>query len=1032
MNTTSIHSGNFPKNISCIDTMTISPDTLRSTQSTTIMKKDKKETNKTSIIGAAVRIAEQRQVPDLPPPRPSTVKVGVDGHERSTPHPHPPAPAPAPAHNRGSTICEINNHRSAPSNVTIHTGGTPQNRVSRLSTSITSWASMSRSSKESSTATINSSSRCSGTRTSRIKNAPISASPIIDYINTNTNTNMNTNTNTNQLLMSQMSQKKNKNKNRDHSRAESISSTENTMMGMGIEATPPGALQRATSSMSREEYLYDSSNSIPELEDEDTNNNNDTDNDNETEETVESQQQSQSASYSTGTASHKLHQGFQRVVQQQHKLSHSAQQRLQQTKAQLRKKLDVSGSVFFQENPSHKVPRFAPRELSFGELLGEGEFGTVYKIDSLGRQPPPSSDDETLVMEGILNDISSSFSVSNITSSTDTPTQSLVSSSGETPTATATPRTEAAEVGTTATDTAHTGTTTTRGNSHLRSDSDPIHADFTLPLATDLFVSDSTLDGYIRRKIDTIKEYEEQKPLDIQRASLLHAGSNTLLDDCDSLNSSHHRTGHPNRRHALRLNDPKGEMIQQANSARDTATAADQENDHEKGDNNDNTNNDATTTTNFEGYAVKLVRQDMLSDTKKRRAAVDMASEAKMLSALSHPNIIRIRGVLGYLERPGQYGIIMDKLRGTLQGQIQVWSKLNQEEQLPKAAPSSTPTLLERVPQWMCTSHEKRKLVTLQRQSAFWAERMEAVLDVAHAMRYIHQKRILFRDLKPENVGLMQHNKYVLFDFGLARELKESDRLDPAYNNHDRYRKTTGLTGSRLFMAPEVARCKPYGFSADVFSFSILFWEVFALQEVFPDLTMNKHFQYVIKRGRRPASLAHLLPEELNTMLTSSWSSSPPDRPTFESICDILSTEIESRTETFQSTSASNFTASLQLPWMSSTKSIKVDNNNDHDHNNGDDVHEFDHHHHYYNDGSKSFDSENDETDSDEHSNSICTQDRGYHSDYCKKRRRQHRLQRKHEILKPIVAFVSESLKIPASLKNISSNITGSTIESKH
>eukprot|EP00751_Fragilariopsis_kerguelensis_P023503 CAMPEP_0170878608 /NCGR_PEP_ID=MMETSP0734-20130129/31117_1 /TAXON_ID=186038 /ORGANISM="Fragilariopsis kerguelensis, Strain L26-C5" /LENGTH=154 /DNA_ID=CAMNT_0011261325 /DNA_START=36 /DNA_END=496 /DNA_ORIENTATION=+ len=154
--------------------MTISPDTLRSTQSTTIMKKDKKETNKTSIIGAAVRIAEQRQVLDLPPPRPSTVKVGVDGHERSTPHPHPPAPAPAPAHNRGSTICEINNHRSAPSNVTIHTGGTPQNRVSRLSTSITSWATVSRSSKESSTATISSSSRCSGTRTSRIKNAPIS------------------------------------------------------------------------------------------------------------------------------------------------------------------------------------------------------------------------------------------------------------------------------------------------------------------------------------------------------------------------------------------------------------------------------------------------------------------------------------------------------------------------------------------------------------------------------------------------------------------------------------------------------------------------------------------------------------------------------------------------------------------------------------------------------------------------------------------------------------------------------------------
>jgi len=584
-------------------------------------------------------------------------------------------------------------------------------------------------------------------------------------------------------------------------------------------------------------------------------------------------------------------------------------------------------------------------------------------------------------------------------------TQSIVPSSG----ATIVAAEAEAKNDTTVPDTAHT--TTTR---QPRSGSDPISADFTLPLATDLFVNESTLDGYIRRKIDSIKEYKEQK------------GSAGTLDDChpssssceeDKKNSPHRRTrtGMRNRRPALRLNDPKGDMIKHANSARDggDTTAADNDDDNDDNDNND--------TNKFDGYAVKLVRQDMLSDTKKCRAAVDMASEAKILSALSHPNIIRIRGVLGYIERPGQYGIIMDKLRGTLQGQIQVWSKQNQEENLSKAAPSPKPTLIERVPHWMCTHNDKSRLLTLKKQSAFWGERIDAVYDVAQAMRYIHQKRILFRDLKPENVGLNQ-NKYVLFDFGLSRELKDSDRLDQNYDNEgDRYRNTTGLTGSRLFMAPEVARCKAYGFSADVFSFSILFWEVFALQEVFPDMTMNKHFQYVIKRGRRPASLEHILPEELNTMMTSSWSSYPPERPSFDSICEILSAEIESRTETFQSASSSNLT-SLQLPWMCSTKSIKVDDNNDN-------VHEFDH---YYSDGSKSFDSENDDNDSDEDSNSTCgdDDDRGYHTDYCKKRRRQHRLQRKHDILKPIAAFVSESLKISSSLKNIS--YSAGAAESNH
>mmetsp|Transcript_3690 Transcript_3690/g.7933 ORF Transcript_3690/g.7933 Transcript_3690/m.7933 type:complete len:97 (-) Transcript_3690:473-763(-) len=44
--------------------------------------------------------------------------------------------------------------------------------------------------------------------------------------------------------------------------------------------------------------------------------------------------------------------------------------------------------------------------------------------------------------------------------------------------------------------------------------------------------------------------------------------------------------------------------------------------------------------------------------------------EAKMLLTLSHPNIIRIQGIMGYVERPGNCGIIMNKLRSTLQEHI--------------------------------------------------------------------------------------------------------------------------------------------------------------------------------------------------------------------------------------------------------------------------------------------------------------------------------------------------------------------------
>ena len=325
------------------------------------------------------------------------------------------------------------------------------------------------------------------------------------------------------------------------------------------------------------------------------------------------------------------------------------------------------------------------------------------------------------------------------------------------------------------------------------------------------------------------------------------------------------------RRPALQLKDRKAQMI------------------HRQSTTNSNSS--------FEGYAVKVVRDDIHNERKKCVATADMASEAKLLSALSHRNIIGIRGIMGYIDHPGNYGIIMDKLRSTLQDQIHEWARVTSEDNVPKAAPGKHP-LLERAPQWLLPDKQRK----LFRQTEFFVERMEAVSDVSQAMKYLHEKRIIFRDLKPENVGLAKDN-YVLFDFGLSRALTESNRVGDAKD--DQY-LATGMTGSRLFMAPEVAQKKTYGFSADVYSFAILFWEVVSLTEVFPTMTMNKHYKMVIVKGKRPPSLQDILPSELNDMMEASWDKVPSNRPTFESICEILTQELEKR-DNNNSSSMSSF-----------------------------------------------------------------------------------------------------------------------------
>lgn len=65
--------------------------------------------------------------------------------------------------------------------------------------------------------------------------------------------------------------------------------------------------------------------------------------------------------------------------------------------------------------------------------------------------------------------------------------------------------------------------------------------------------------------------------------------------------------------------------------------------------------------------------------------------------------------------------------------------------------------------------------------------------------------RILHRDIKSQNVGFDIRGDIKIFDFGLAKELKPCDR-----EGKDQFR-TSGLAGTRRYMAPEVAQVMPYG-----------------------------------------------------------------------------------------------------------------------------------------------------------------------------------------------------------------------------
>lgn len=84
---------------------------------------------------------------------------------------------------------------------------------------------------------------------------------------------------------------------------------------------------------------------------------------------------------------------------------------------------------------------------------------------------------------------------------------------------------------------------------------------------------------------------------------------------------------------------------------------------------------------------------------------------------------------------------------------------------------------------------------------------------VLSALVYLHDKNIIYRDIKPENIILNRQGYAILVDFGLAKRMKNS--------------KTSTICGTFEYMAPEIKQKKTYSLPADMYSFGLLLYELY-------------------------------------------------------------------------------------------------------------------------------------------------------------------------------------------------------------
>lgn len=177
----------------------------------------------------------------------------------------------------------------------------------------------------------------------------------------------------------------------------------------------------------------------------------------------------------------------------------------------------------------------------------------------------------------------------------------------------------------------------------------------------------------------------------------------------------------------------------------------------------------------------------------------------------------------------------------------------------------------------------------------FEKDMFSIAVTIAKTMQFLHYEcfdglTIIFRDLKPDNIGFTEDGTLKLFDFGLITCIRRNQNLNDCY-------ELSGASGSIQYTAPEIALNQKYNEKVDVYSFGVLLYEMLSNEHYFNDYgELSVFIERVIMNGERPL-IPRYWPIRLQHLISECWDNNPIQRPSFNVIVnkmELIKREIES------------------------------------------------------------------------------------------------------------------------------------------